>query len=316
VYAPNGKKPYRKLMSCQAPNQQDTCRAGRICLATPIAGSARNYCADAPLLTNLPSDPGGAGYGDLETCFAQLATYKVSAGGSFVVAGSVSGAATNRRNPNGAKMEQGCQDDAERASVAPHAVSRIWLGGAREVTCQQAPAYPTPATGEICIQGLDHLCPLEEFTLGKLVGNPPVCTYLSAVEGTAAPAVSALFENEQLRFIVTDLDKSVDDSAVFNFQVQGGFSPQLIAPLALDAEVDSPSRILTSPISSVGHQPDEILIDESDRPMLFVVDQRRTSRSTLGAVRGQVVRIRPDYGDTLTPVYEGFSLSGSYYPLQ
>jgi hypothetical protein len=50
--------------------------------------------------------------------------------------------------------------------------------------------------------------------------------------------------------------------------------------------------------------------------MLFVVDQRRTSRSTLGAVRGQVVRIRPDYGDTLTPVYEGFSLSGSYYPLQ
>jgi len=142
--------------------------------------------------------------------------------------------------------------------------------------------------------------------------DPRPCTY------AANGAVSALFQNEQVRFILTDLDKTVDDSAVLNFQVQGGFAGQLIVPTSYDAEVDLPARIVTSPISGVGHIPGDnlSLSNESDRPMLFVVDQRRTSRSSLGAVRGQLVRIRPDYGDSLVPLYEGFSLSGSYYPLQ
>jgi hypothetical protein len=313
----------RRLMPCTVPNVPDVCRPGRICLENPLPESfpkEMNFCGDAPKVE--PSH--------LETCFSQLATYKISAGHSFLVAGSVSGAPANR----GVGSHGECALDMRRANDDPRAVSRLWVGGPNEAVCAKAPGRVAPSEETLCVQGNGEACPLEEFSLGNF-GSPGPCLFVSQVKDPLLDAsrqvvqadkktiyqpprfgaVSALFQNDQIRFVLTDIDKTVDDKAVLQFETQGGFAPQLIVPLGLDSEVDLPSRILTSPIPSVPQIKDEVLTD-SDRPMLFVVDQRRSNRTSLGAVRGQVVRVRPTYGETLVPVYEGFSLSGNYYPLQ
>lgn len=330
----------RWLMPCTHPDSPDICRPGRICIELPLHDESfpgMSFCADAPSVevkkkekaTDQKAtvlDP-AATSAHWQTCFAQLATYKISAGNSFLVAGSVSGAPANR----GVDAKGDCAPDDNLNKANPLAVSRLWVGGPREAVCAKAPSRVAPSEEILCVQGNGELCPLEEFSLGKLGPAQPPCLFVSqekdpvldanrqAVKGAYQPprfsAVSALFQNNQMRFILTDVDKTVDDKAVLQFEAQGGFSPQLIVPLGLDSEVDLPARILTSPIPSVPQISNEVLVD-SDKPMLFVVDQRRSNRTSLGAVRGQVVRVRPTYGDTFVPVYEGFSLSGSYYPLQ
>jgi len=130
---------------------------------------------------------------------------------------------------------------------------------------------------------------------------------------------SALFQNREIRFVLTNLDTIVGDPVQIRFTVDGGTVSQVV-PVAVDSAVGLPARIKLGPVPSVDQSVELVAPAApallSDLPYLFVVDQRNntTGRS---ATRGQVLRITPRQSDTSpVPAYQSVVDSNSYFPIQ
>lgn len=137
--------------------------------------------------------------------------------------------------------------------------------------------------------------------------------------GKGIPVYSALFQNREIRFVLTNLDTIVGDPVQIRFAVDGGTVAQLV-PTAVDSAVGLPARIKLGPVPSVDQSVDLVapmggaLL--SDLPYLFVIDQRN---NTIGrsATRGQLLRIAPRQSDTSpVPAYQSAVDSNSYFPIQ
>ncbi|MES1172474.1 MAG: hypothetical protein ABUL77_04490 [Bacteroidota bacterium] len=298
---------------CLIPCQDDTgCRRGRVCVEFgPIARTEAGeplsrFCADgAPMPASGPL---------AERCgLDQLVSYKLGAGGSLVVSGSAVGrieGITKKPGPKGpvcvidptasqARIPMNAAlCDSALASAYKDAVTADMMGGKGTVSRWLADNKPQP--------------------------NP---CFIEEGEG-ASRAVSAFFENSELRFLLTDLQKSMASTSQIRFEVHGGVNPQFVTP-SVDAQPGLPARLLLGPIPQPPQPQDQVgakvptcLPDEScagawsDLPYLFVVDQRAFASGRVG-VRGQILRITPRLAEGV-PVagFEGFSTGGRYFPIQ
>jgi hypothetical protein len=130
----------------------------------------------------------------------------------------------------------------------------------------------------------------------------------------------ALFQNRELRFVLANLEKYLGDAEIINFDVHGGFAADSVL-IPGTVSLDSPARLVSSPIDSQGQSFD--LSATRELPFLYVVDQRRLARPAIGAAatRGQVLRVysrKPTGTDfnSLLPVYDDSISSANLWPIQ
>jgi hypothetical protein len=162
----------------------------------------------------------------------------------------------------------------------------------------------------------------------NLPANP--CLFLGGVNDSDAPGqlknrhVQALFRNDDIQFMMTNLEQPLSSQLQIRFNVSGGFRAQTVG-LPGTVEVGMPARIVVGPFDSQGSASTQAMGSKQaiDIPYLFVVDQRRLGRAQgSSATRGQLLRIHPR-GNAITspkpgqqPLFEDLSHSGNLFPIQ
>jgi hypothetical protein len=130
--------------------------------------------------------------------------------------------------------------------------------------------------------------------------------------------VHALFRNNEIQFLMTNLEQSPSGLFQIRFEVHGGFRAHILS-VPPTIEIGMPARIVLGPNDATAPPAGFT----NDVPYLFIVDQRRLGRTQgSGAARGQLLRIHPR-GLALTspvvgaqPVVEDFNKSGELFPVQ
>ena len=278
---------------CVRTCKDDTdCRAGHVCETVPwVDASVGKLCVEAP-----PID---------KECFPQpMTSYSVRAGHGFVVYGNSMPTLHNGRVASDGKT---CQYDS---SGNPSLVNRIPLSAPQCPDSFLAQAHPTvktdPVTPANFVQNLS----------AQAGANP--CLYQGVhtdgdasgeAGGDDAGHVRAFFQNPQIRFVLTNLDRYAGDLLAIHFEFQYGFSPLTVAIPSYEVLLTMGTRILVGPTqtpeSPVRHVP---LMDAITYPYLYVVDQGRTALTP--ASRGQVLRINPRAGSNELVTFDT-TLSGS-----
>ena len=262
-------EPFRCVKKCGGDDKQ--CRAGTVCEdisgARPGVGS---LCVEGP-----PIVPG---------CWPQLSAYRVQAGNSFVVGGS-----GTQRMPTVREQGGVCVLDPARH---PALVNRIPLDapacakvpdGTDSLTALTQPEYPSAdgAWGNPCL-----------FRGANSDETPPQPPMMAPLK------VKALFQNTQLRLLLTNLDEYSGDAAAMRLDVIGGFFPTTVLVPGLagneDIVITLPAKILTGPTES-RDSPGMNAASPNDPynsfPYLYVIDQGRSVSSPNG--RGQILRFTP-----------------------
>jgi hypothetical protein len=127
-------------------------------------------------------------------------------------------------------------------------------------------------------------------------------------DGGAPPKpVKALFQNPQIRFVLTNLDQYAGDNLITRINLTGGFIPATVALPSYDVALTQPFRIYPGPTKL----PDSPFITEAGStisyPYVYILDQGRTALTPNS--RGQIVRLNARKGDnaltTLDPANSG-----------
>jgi hypothetical protein len=248
-------------------------------------------------------------------CWPEGVPYEVQAGQSFLVIGSSSPEPrTTKVGPEGQ-----CVPDEQRHPLlvnripldAPHC-SNVADGTtnppieARDAAAGTTPAGPAGTWGNPCL-----------FWGANADDNSAVtdCSdanrYDVGTDGkrTVKPSchVKALFENSQLRFVVTNLEQFVGDGNITRFDVGAGFSPEIVR-FRDDIILTAGVRVVTGPTLTPESQP---LSGGIFFPYLYVIDQGRTQSSAGG--RGQILRINPRGGSLAIPQFDS---NYTLYPFQ
>ncbi|HEX2657730.1 MAG TPA: hypothetical protein VHU40_05640 [Polyangia bacterium] len=325
----------RCLMKCDPTVDKTTCNArpGSTCVNFGDNGGGW-LCADgAPL-----RDPGGPIDDLAQACgLGQLISYSVSAGKSFVVAGS----AVGRIDPGTIvdASPDGKQKMWQCASATPlhdsPLVSRIPL----DIPHCQIPSLTKFMDGPNDTRGNPTALPTEaDFKaafMQSAVPSPNPC-FIEFGEETArtgsgdptransAPTYSALFQNREIRIVLTNLEKTSGDTVRIQFGVNGGAVAQQVGP-AIDSAIGLPARILLGPVPSTDQtlalmgpntMADPLAGPLYDMPFLYVIDQRPSAVGRSPS-RGQILRISPRTTDsTPLPGYQSGTASNSYFPIQ
>ncbi|MGB8297494.1 MAG: hypothetical protein WCG85_18865 [Polyangia bacterium] len=124
-----------------------------------------------------------------------------------------------------------------------------------------------------------------------------------AGNGASKKPIKAIFQNPQIRLVMTNLDQYGGDSLTTSMTLIGGFVPATVAVPSYDIALTQPIRIYTGPTqlpdSPVVTNPTTSTISY---PYLYVLDQGRTAL-TPGS-RGQIVRINARKGDTAVTTFD------------
>jgi hypothetical protein len=280
------------------------CSPGAHCHAFDIVDPTDppTYCAEGADLTT-----------DIEqVCLDQLVTYGVTAGNTFVVTGSVAGrpdVVTQRQS------DQAC-------TVAENAASSLRISRIPMTVpaCQDPPSLPPNGWTDLDLARANPPSP-----------NPCVVTTTTTQGSLAQTETDVWFQNQELRFVLTGIDQPFPNTVQMSFDVHGGIAPMQVVTL-LDATPTLPARLLIGPVSALeqlgpagmDNPPAEITdpsnpgamlsFPASKLPYLYVVDQREYAAGRLIG-RGQVLRLHPRVA-SLTPGFEGVSLSNHYFPIQ
>ena len=134
------------------------------------------------------------------------------------------------------------------------------------------------------------------------------------------PPFRVVFQNREIRFMLTGFEQFPGNSDQITFDVHGGFLPdQVIIPTTID--INTPNRIVVGPVDSQGQAAD--LGATHEFPFMFVIDQRRLGSISagVGATRGQVLRINPRRATTsdtnsLVPIYDDPVSTNNLWPIQ
>jgi hypothetical protein len=345
----------RCLLRCDEPNKASGCRAGRICVQfdTPRKNAKPKdplnptvceqfdcFCADGPDLT-LPSVNAVA-------CIGELLGYQVNVGRGFLVSGGVSGipvTETPITDPDDMSqslcvpIKNGDPRNAMRISMdAPRCNGNLDntldsrcnpdVPGSCPLPPEEAqklppvgdPGYPAKWR-EVVSKLARDLVNIDRSTPG-----PNACLFeggpnASDPSGLTPPPrhVHALFRNQEIQFMMTNLEQAPTGPYQIRFDVHGGFKPQpVIIPPSV--EVTMPARLVLGPVDSLVQSPASY---PGEVPYLFVVDQRRLGRTQGGGpTRGQLLRINPLGYQVLVPQkgmqpwYEDFAHSGNTFPIQ
>lgn len=291
------------------------CRPGFVCEALPgslpaeveVAGrkvKAAGYCVEAPPLeSECWPQPGNA--------------YHVNAGTSFWVSGSfLPDLPSTKVDPDGH-----CQADPND----PLLVNRIPISAPACTTIDgtapissidpKQPIHELPSNTELALFGPDapaSKTPKPPYSPVSAPGPNP-CLYQDInrdegqVTGEPHQAVKAIFQNPEVRFVLTNLDQYAGDGLVTRLNLKGGFFPLPVSVPNFDVALTQPIRIFTGPTKL----PDSPGITNPDDlrfyHYMYVLDQGRTAL-TPGS-RGQIVRINARKGSdaqvTVDPASSG-----------
>jgi hypothetical protein len=135
---------------------------------------------------------------------------------------------------------------------------------------------------------------------------------------TSGSHVHALFRNNEIQFMLTNLEQTPTGVYQIRFDVHGGFRPQaVLIPSAV--EVTMPVRIFLGPVDALPQSGQNYV---GELPYLFVVDQRSLGRTQGGGpTRGQLLRIHP-LGYTVPspqgyqPTYQDQAMSVNTFPIR
>lgn len=340
VYPGVGTGPRCLMKGCR---QDIDCRIGRSCVdfanPTPNCADGHCFCADAPPLDGVSGQ-----------CFDQLVAYQVSAGRSFLVAGSQTGFITTAALPPDGdhpcsldptpdpRFSFRIPMDAPLCTNTPGAPSDPQLGS----PVSQIDSRIDPETVQATMQPTSfdpHKRAVDNAnTLLQIAETPPTpdpCLYLGGPAGTESlidptliappPApqhVRAVFRNSQISFVLANVDRQPTGQFQTNFDVHGGFVAQIVQD-PTTVEVSMPARIVLGPVDAQTQltagtpTPYEV-------PYLFVVDQRRLGRQQGGGpTRGQLLRIHPlGYTSSVgaatgyQPIFQDYTTSGGIFPIQ
>jgi hypothetical protein len=254
----------------------------------------------------------------------------VGGAGGLAGAGGAGGAGAGTGGNGGGSGQWQCARDP---SASPNLVARIPLDLAR-CTAPQLTMF-NPGTD---VNGKPALVPSSDqyraiFTDSTLpIPNPCLIEFGPSTSGSsgaggaggvsgqpAGPTYSALFQNREIRFILTNLETLVGDAVQIRFGVDGGMVGQTVA-VGADSSIGLPARIKVGPVPAFDQtMPLTVPGDTafpSDMPFLYVIDQR-TSATGRAATRGQLLRIAPRLSDTSpVPSYQSAVDSNSYFPIQ
>jgi hypothetical protein len=250
-----------------------------------------------------------------QACLDQLTTYGVSAGNTFVVTGTVTGRPDLLKPSLKAEemINNGCP--AGTTDEADLRFSRIPM---TVPVCQDPVSMPAGGWTDL------DLARASPPTPNPCVVNTP------SKDGLSTQA-DVWFQNQELRFVFTSFELAFPPTLQISFDVHGGIAPMQVVTL-IDATPTLPSRIITGPVSALEqigpagmengpamvvdpNNPGAMLsLPASKLPYLYVVDQRQYAAGRLIG-RGQVLRLHPRVA-SITPGFEGVSLSNHYFPIQ
>ena len=334
----------RCLQPCTTAGTSEGCRAGRLCVpfglkATPTTPKAPAkpdecdthdcFCADGPNLAT----------SDLSDCLGELFAYNVGVGRGFLVVGSQTGVqATGVSVPDPNDITQSiCAPDP---NLDPRTVMRISMDAP---TCTNLGVDPTmldsrcdpDLTTTVCPDNAESAAEAQQLVeLAKtpaasnpclFVGGPNDGDPSGGVSSDGGPSdvltkhIHALFRNDEVQFMMTNLEQSPSGAYQIRFDVHGGFKAQTVT-IPADVQLTMPARLVLGPVDSI--VPQSGLYD-SEVPYLFVVDQRRLGTGQGGGpTRGQLLRINPRGELITTPVagaqpwFEDLTNSGNLFPIQ
>ncbi len=273
-----GSEAPRCVQRCKDPgifSGDQTCRAGRVC--ENVDGFGGSFCVEAPA-------PNAA-------CWPRLLPYRVQAGHSYLVGGSLATRfATAKEDPKTGM----CAPDADRNPVW---ANRIPLSAP---ACRSGLISDGVTPQEIVGRTTDFPAAAE----GQGWGNPCLFSYTPPGEGAGATSINALFQNDQVRFVLWDMRRDPGDGLSNDFSIQAGRRPEIVDSRYVTVNLGV--RILTSPTLTRESSDGKLFF-----PHIFVIDEGRSSLT-----RGQLLRIQPRT--------KSFPLRGTYdsrftqstYPIQ
>jgi len=161
------------------------------------------------------------------------------------------------------------------------------------------PATPNPPYSPVTPPG-PNPCLYQDFSYDDLTSVASTPSAGTADGGASNDVVrkpiKAIFQNPQIRFVVTNLDQYGGDSLTTRLSLIGGFIPATVALPSYEIALTQPLRIFTGPTKL----PDSPLMTDSTSqvsyPYVYVLDQGRTALTPNS--RGQIVRINARKGDT------------------
>ncbi len=316
---------------CTKPGETLGCREGRTCVRfagdskSTVCGDEECYCSDGPDLTQV----------DLSTCLGELLSYQLNVGGGYLIAGSQSGVPVTQLPDANGLCANIASLDVRRANRIP-LKEASWCdpsfdeGYDGRCVPPADPAGPVPADCANSTVTADGDWKSLWDTLRR-VPSPNPCLFIGGANDSDLPVLSAkttrhvqaLFRNEEVQFMMTNLEQPHSGVLQIRFDVSGGFVPQIVG-LPGTVEVGMPARIVLGPFhSTVGSTVATGASDSINVPYLFVVDQRRLGRAQgSSATRGQLLRIHPR-GNVLQtpktgyqPLFEDLTHSVNLFPIQ
>jgi hypothetical protein len=313
-------EPKRCVKPCATSGAKDDqkCRAGTVCEQIPGTLLTDPICVEGPPITK-DFVPG---------CWPLGTGFEVQLGQSFLVNGSLAPRpATVRLEPPAAGSAGHCVLDTTRHPLlvnripldAPHCANvpdedDNNIDNTRNAFASTIPTGPPGTWGNPCLfWGVndDDECarvpgpdPKMPYVLPSNMG----CTCNKDPMGNRGSGchVKALFQNQQVRFIVTNLEQFAGDANISRFDVTGGYRPETVSTRD-DIIVTIGVRIVTGPLET----PESANRFPIFYPYLYLVDQGRTGSSA--AARGQVLRINPRYSTYGVPQFDS---NYSPYPFQ
>jgi hypothetical protein len=133
--------------------------------------------------------------------------------------------------------------------------------------------------------------------------------------GNGAPRkpIKAIFQNPQIRFVLTNLDQYGGDSLTTGLTFIGGFIPATVAVPSYDIALTQPSRIFTGP-NQLPESPAIATSASISYPYVYVLDQGRTALTPNS--RGQIVRINARKGDSAVATFDPASSGTTPFQIQ
>lgn len=291
-------EPRRCVKRCAQRGDDQMCRAGTVCedIADSLVGP---LCVEGPPI--------------LPECWPSGAPYRVQAGQSFLVAGSAT-----PRPPTVREQRQGderiCVPDNARH---PLLVNRIPLDAPHCANVEDETGPQRGANDSYSRLVINQNTVLPAAAPGAW-GNPCLFKGRNSDETPVTDVLhtKALFRNQQLRFMLTNLETFAGDANLIRFDVSGGFVPDLARPRD-DILFTVPVRMVTGPTAtpqSPVSQPSMVKTYHPYYPYLYLIDQGRTGTASGG--RGQILRLNPRVGGQNQLPFFDSSYSASPFQIQ
>ena len=175
-------------------------------------------------------------------------------------------------------------------------------------------ATPNPPYSPVAPPG-PNPCLYQDFSYddsGSIVSTPDA----GAADGGAGnkKPIEAIFQNPQMRFVLTNLDQYGGDSLTTSLSLIGGFVPATVVVPSYDIALTQPIHILTGPTQL----PESPVITDSTSnvsyPYVYVLDQGRTALTPNS--RGQIVRINARKGDSAVTTFDPASSGTTPFQIQ